>query len=268
MTASIFGVYTWQRRSMEEVALDEQAERMAELINRLCTTVGDFKGLVSFNGSREADFHFDSNVNGKHYVLNLTQKSLFLHQGARGTWKTFVGNVHLYDPFFLTGDRKPNLWMMDMEINHLSIRSDQDFYVETKGFDGDYHVFIYPETDTCTRSDLVYMGDAFNDNLTWNFQGSLNMSAINATSDFFIFRNTVLLRNLFYFPCHKVVPYPILAVHLWEPDCYTYTSDELDELDNEHRRLTLHEGDTVRFDRRLMLVDGNHTVEGFVYLVP
>ncbi len=266
LTASVLGVYSWQRRSMEDVALDEQAEQVAELVNKLSTTVGEFKGLVTFNRSRDAAFYLDETVNREPYILNFTQKSLFVNQGTKGTWKTFVGNVHLFDPYYLDADDTPILGTMDIEVNHLFIRSGEDFYIETKRFQEGYNVFIYPEPDRNIRNDLRYLGGAINENVTWRFEGDLNMSAINATYHIELMHDTLFLRDLFYYPNSSIIPFPVSTVHLWESDRYVYSLEELNELDQDNPRLSGEEGDTIRLDRRVIILDGNHTVEGFLYV--
>ncbi len=268
LTASVLGVYSWQRRSMEDVALDEQAEQVAELVNTLCTTVGDFKGYVSFDRSREAAFYLDGTVNGEPYNLNFTQNSLFIGQGSKGNWKTFVGNVHLFNPYFLDADDEPLLGAMDSETNHLFIRSGEDFYIESKRFDSGYNVFIYPEPDGDIRNDIRSLGGAINENVTWKFEGDLNMSAINATYNIEVMHDTVFLRNMFYYQNSTIIPFPLSAVHLWESDRYVYTLEELNELNDDNPRLSVYAGDIIRLDRRVIYLDGNHTIEGFLYVAP
>lgn len=262
LTASVVGVYTWQRRSLEELVLEEQADSISDILNCLMTTEGEFKGLVSFNSSRPSAFYLDPTVNGEAYSINFTSTGLSMHQGSAVSWVNFVGQLHLYDPLFMESIRVDFLDVMAGEIDHVIIHSGEDFFVESRIFQGVRYVFLYAEGDNEVIEYTRHLGDKISDLLEYSFTGDLD--DVDAKLSIELSYPVVFLNNIFYIRETAVQPYPLPYIRLWPPEADEYDRDEMESLDIH--RLNAVKGDTITVERRMLRVDGEYMIQRFIYI--
>ncbi|MFO7992000.1 MAG: hypothetical protein R6U61_06895 [Thermoplasmata archaeon] len=263
LTASVIGVYNWQRHSMEEVELEERAKGISEMVNRICTTDGEIKLLASSNESRDPDIYLEPSINGRVYQLQFTPSGFYLKQGDKIIWRDFVENVHMMNPA-LIGENDYSLVSQVDSIDHdLSISSGENFYIMSKGYNGVYEVFIYSEDSEGVVAETKTVGSVIADffqvrpskgNLSYNktandtFKGDITFQ----TDCLFLNNNTEL-------PC------PIPKVHLWNVSSENISDINITQMDEEHSRLQVHKNEKVHLKRQLLYIDGNFTAHRFIY---
>ena len=256
LTSSVLGVFNWQRRAAEELVLEQRAESIAELVNKVISTHGDLKLSVSFDSDEKAHFHFDPTANGMSYGLNISISGLSLSQGQRSVWKNFVSGVHLYNPVFIHDEG-----MIDTVSNRTQISVSERFYIESKEYSGRYHVFIYHETSDDMITQTEDMGSTIQNKMSWEFD--TNTSAINSTEILTMKLDTVFHRNYFFFSENHLVPYPISSIYLFKPENYSYREHDLSELDQGY--VSVIKGSNIVLERRLISLEGYHCVAFFLY---
>ncbi len=259
LTASVMGVFNWQRNAAEEVALDQRAESIAELVNTFSSTSGNIKASVSFNESVDPNFYFEPTVNGELYALNFSRNGLTLIQGDTAVRKDFVSGVHLLDPYFLEDEVILN--DVTLQKHHLSI--EDTFFIESKIISEAYHVFIYPETKEDISEYTDRLGSIIQNNLNWELNRKLNLNTINKTTEVTLRQETIFQKNVFFVSGEYMLPRPIPSLYLCRPDRFEYTREELlNETDN---RISIPKMESVVLERRLISLEGDLIVAYFLY---
>ncbi len=259
LTASVMGVFNWQRNAAEEVALDQRAESIAELVNTFSSTSGNIKVSVSFNESVDPNFYFEPTVNGELYALNFSRNGLTLIQGDTAVRKDFVSGVHLLDPYFLEDEVILN--DVTLQKHHLSI--EDTFFIESKIISEAYHVFIYPETKEDISEYTDRLGSIIQNNLNWELNRKLNLTTINKTTEVTLRQETIFQKNVFFVSGEYMLPHPIPSLYLCRPDRFEYTREELlNETDN---RISIPKMESVVLERRLISLEGDLIVAYFLY---
>ncbi|MGM0510163.1 MAG: hypothetical protein ACQESD_03445 [Thermoplasmatota archaeon] len=266
LTASVIGVFNWQRESLKEVEMEQRADQVSSLIDELINTEGEFKGTVSFNESRDSDFHLSSSLDGESYVLNFTPTGLFLERGSKRCWRGFIDNIHLYSPCLMDSDTETSLEGIDDQTTSIRIESGDDFYIHSKDFEGDFEVFVYPERTDDMGQNVSQIGKEIDDFLDWTMHPEMNMTEINKTrsirsdTSLEVFPSFILFQNR-----SAVIPYSTDVVHLWKPMDYQLNSTILESRISENTSYHIEKGEGFVLERTLLLVDENLTVMNFVY---
>ncbi len=263
LTASVIGVYNWQRHSMEEVELEERAKGVSEVVNQVCTTRGSVKLLASFNESKDPDIYLEPSINGQGYQLQFMPTGFYLKQGDKVIWRDFVENIHLMNPA-LIGEGDFSLVNQVDSINHnLSISSGEDFYIMSKEYNGIYDVFIYSEDAEEHVAESETMGKIIEDFFRVN--PSQDNLTYNKTANQTFKCNTTFQTNYLFINNNTELPCPIPKVHLWNVSSVNTSDLNVTRMDDEHRRLQVHKNQEVRLKRRLLYIDGNFTAHRFIY---
>lgn len=268
LTASVIGVFQWQRRSMKEVEIEQRAEQVSSLIDELINTEGEFKGTVSFNESRDSDFHISPTLNDGSYDLNFTPRGLFIEQGGKKQWSGFLDQIHLFSPTLIDPYSQTSLESIDKRATSMQINSGMqaEFIIQSKRFDGGFEVFLYPRCPDNMTKELVKAGEKIDSFLGWSFGSDINMTDINSTE---YVKSNISLEIYPTFLLHRnnsiSIPYPIAKVHLWQPKNYRVNSTYINSSEAQNTSLHLYEQDEIRLERRLMSFDENLTVMNFAY---
>ncbi len=260
LTASVMGVFNWQKNAAEEVALDDRADSIAGLINTFCSTSGDIKAMVSFNESADPNFYFEPTVNGEPYTLNFSRNGFTLIQGDTAVRKNFVSGTYLLDPYFL--DDEAVLNNGTLQRYHLSVGD--TFFIESKRISGTYHVFIYPETPEDVLGYADHLGGIIQDSLKWEFDRFLNVSSINTTTEVKIQHEVMFYRSVFFVGDEYQMPYPITPLYLCRPYRFEYTYPELINVSENH--ISMQRNESVVLERRLISLEGEHNIAYFLYM--
>lgn len=265
LTASILGVFAWQRRSTEELEIEERAEGLKKVINDLCNLESEFKGSVGYQEGGNNTFYLDPTIDEKPFELNFTTAGLFIEQSDERVWEDFIDAVHLYDPYFLGHNTSSILKDVDAVVNSLSLKSGEKFMLETKEFNDVYEVFIYPDGGEEVRKYHDRLGGAIQENISLSWLKDLNETEINKTVNLSMDRPTYFEQDFFLCEDNYTAPYPLSSVHLWEPDSYNFSEEKLKRIDANNTYLSIESSSTIMAQRQLCSVDKNRTVISFIY---
>jgi len=266
LTASFIGVFNWQRESLKEVEMEQRTDQVSSLIDELINTEGEFKGTVSFNESRDSDFHLSSSLNGETYILNITPTGLFLERGSKRCWRDFIDKVHLYSPCMMGPDPETSLANIDNHTTYIRIESGDDFYIHSKDFEGDFEVFVYPERTDDMGQNVSQIGKKIDDFLDWTMDTETNVTEINKTRSIRSNISIEVFPSFFLYQDRSaVIPYPTDVLHLWKPTEYHVNYTYLNSRRTENISYHIDKGERLVLERTLMLVDENLTVMNFLY---
>ncbi len=266
LTASVIGVFNWQRASLKEVEMEQRADQVSSLINKLINTEGEFTGTVSFNESRDSDFHLSSTLDGEGYLLNFTPGGLFLEQDGKRCWSGFLEEVHLYSPTMIGTDSEISLGSIDAVATSIPIESSKDFFIQSKSFEGDYEVFVYPEIEDEVKQNVNRTGKSIEDFLDWTIYPKTNLTKVNQTKpirsniSIEVFPSFILYQN-----GSAAIPYPIDVIHLWKPIDHHLNATCFESRVSENRSHRFERGEEIALERSLIYLDENLTVMNFAY---
>lgn len=227
ITATMIGVFNWQKSNTENLSLNSVSNNITTLINEVSTTDGEIKKLVTFNESKkyEADY-FPSRIGGETYKIRLSRGGIILDQGKNSVSMDFSSSVHVWNPGNMKNATSSELRRADDKIPVLKFKSVYDFYIESTYLDGSGHeCFVYlAESDKFQKNTVNRLGEKINE--FYKIKKSVeNQDEINKEKKFdqSVFKESfTVYKNLMVFNKTKTRGYDscyiINADHLWDPD--------------------------------------------------
>jgi hypothetical protein len=158
--AAVLGVFIAQKRSLEELELQEVADEIAKRVNDVSSVNAETSVNMTFNenkASRGEGILLRDTIGGKDYEIELTPNMVIIRQDGRVATAKFDKSVHVWDPEVeLNGRKYTNQSELDeIDSEHIRVKksSGYDFTIERKQLTVDkgsrggvvleYHTFVY-----------------------------------------------------------------------------------------------------------------------------
>lgn len=256
LTASVIGVFNWQRSSMEELELDERADGMQEMVNGLFGVDGEFTGTMSFQKDQNATYSFPSTINDEAYVLNLTPSGFFISQESKRLWRPFIGEIKLFDPVFV-GENTSTSTLEDItdRFRHLRLNSGDRVRFRARDVNSRLSLFFYRDAEGSCEYNRYF-------DETRRVGGFIEEMG---ELDGFIFNNTIekklntsmVFTDRYLYPAMEDdgacrTPFTYSEIQLWRAEDRNYTFEEIDRLNEEVGEVSIQSGQNVTIQDRVV----------------
>ncbi len=266
----MLGFFLFRLGDFEDRSLDREAQGLAQYLNDITSKDAEF--TVHFTFSRDAQgYEMPASVNGRDYEITISTYQVVLTQGGSSSVASILEPVHAFYPPRGNTLEIDDLFRADMLVDNFTIRSGQDFFVESRMYlmpGQDYAAFCYTESVPQEFERLNRLARWIDDFNTYDMTNSSQMEFDNET----LLDLDVILAKDVLVAGGNMVAFTRVE-HLWKPDPEENVNrSEMNTTDMSNRKLYLPSGNRLVLERKRVQFTGEtiagipaESVEVFAY---